>query len=324
MTGFGVFEYGVLAFMVLGLANSFFDLDFGKILGSERGDDETTDPGVATITDDEGTVSTIDLAMSTDVIGTTGDDTIQADEASALALNVRGEEGDDTINVGFGANVDGGEGDDTINLNITAEALEVENARSGTIDLTEPEDALNIELPDEFEGNVHVVTLTETVTNGSEITTTETMYLTTSESDEAFDPTQFNSIEEEEAAGYTRLAVIGLGSTVDTLDADGNVESTTGAINADPLVVVDAEVTTTTEVLASSDAADDEGDDETEDTGTDDTETDDGAGGEEDDTETEDDSEETDDGAEEEDAGEETGDTGTDPEDEEEDTAVAV
>lgn len=303
MTGFGVFEYGVLAFMVLGLANSFFDLDFGKILGSERGDDETTDPGVATITDDEGTVSTIDLAMSTDVIGTTGDD---------------------TINVGFGANVDGGEGDDTINLNITAEALEVENARSGTIDLTEPEDALNIELPDEFEGNVHVVTLTETVTNGSEITTTETMYLTTSESDEAFDPTQFNSIEEEEAAGYTRLAVIGLGSTVDTLDADGNVESTTGAINADPLVVVDAEVTTTTEVLASSDAADDEGDDETEDTGTDDTETDDGAGGEEDDTETADDSEETDDGAEEEDAGEETGDTGTDPEDEEEDTAVAV
>jgi hypothetical protein len=150
------------------------------------------------------------------------------------------------------------------------------------------------------------------------------MYLTTSESDEAFDPTQFNSIEEEEAAGYTRLAVIGLGSTVDTLDADGNVESTTGAINADPLVVVDAEVTTTTEVLASSDAADDEGDDETEDTGTDDTETDDGAGGEEDDTETADDSEETDDGAEEEDAGEETGDTGTDPEDEEEDTAVAV
>ena len=118
-------------------------------------------PTTITITDDQGEArdtvfdgAQFDTAPT--LSGSDGRDLFEASDDTGFELILEAGGGNDNMEFGYGASVDPGDGSDRLFLNVTQNALLSENEH-GTVNLTDPDDALSITFEDDTSEFLHAV-----------------------------------------------------------------------------------------------------------------------------------------------------------------------
>lgn len=223
--------------------------------GPSPADFVTLEVGGETFTGADAGVSASDEPGVFDVTGTDGDDAVVVGETDAR-FDVAPGDGADTVTIGLNANVDMGdavfgpateitppEGDgvpdvvseqvdtadtdsDEIILNVTEAGIASlpEGQMFGSrIDLSDPDDALMIELPEGVEGNLHLIEVEEDTESETGSTNARyTLVVLTDPDVAALTDDQAQAIVAEEAIdlAITRLAFVDQGSVVSTQGTD--------------------------------------------------------------------------------------------------------
>lgn len=279
-----VFDFVVLALMGLGVGAGLFDwIDTRQ---SQTSEDETApdeelpiddpvddtggapsddvgDPATSTIVlieDAEGNVTetSVDTAGSEGAVtltGTAEPDIITADPDAGLEFGIASGDGDDVISFGVGVSADGGEGSDSLELTVTGTAFTANGAAgaealSTRADLSDTTDALAIEIADGVEGFVHFVTVTTTGADtlsedGGSVSRLVSQDLYVLVTDSAGPPAEEQVLGPDDG---TQIVRIDLGAQLETyaLADQGSPTSVQGAINTDPLIAINRDITTET------------------------------------------------------------------------------
>lgn len=217
-------------------------------------DPDEVDPTVVSITGEDGVTLDVEVTPNedgspVDVDGSEQGDVIESPNETTTPLQLNGFGGDDTIGFGYSTSVDPGADNDELALTITQAALDNGDLEAGIVTFDDSADVLAIDIEDGAEGFLHEVRINSSDTV-DESTTTETatlFYVLSANEELSIDAAASAAAGEvvfEDGAQV--LVQIDLGTETTTTGTDEAGEPTqevTGAINEDPAIAINRDVT---------------------------------------------------------------------------------